>query len=385
MKKDISLYLHIPFCVKKCNYCDFLSFGGCSNQEMKAYVEGLCREIYAYKETGRNERVVSIFIGGGTPSLLELEDMEAIFHTLKSVWEIASFAEITIEANPGTVTSKKLIGYRQLGINRISFGLQSANKEELEILGRIHTYEQFVASYQRAREAGFDNINVDLMFGIPKQTLESFRHTLSKVLKLKPEHISAYSLIVEEGTPFYNNDEILDLVPDEEMEQKMYRHTKTMLRGYGYERYEISNYSLEGKECKHNIVYWQCEEYIGIGLGAASYYEGKRFHNVWDVSIYMEAVQCEPENMFNRLRQDIEVIDRNKSIEEFMFLGLRMIEGVSLKEFQMRFAVDMQAVYGGVIKGHMQDGMLELDGDRLRLSDKGIWLSNQVMADFLLS
>ncbi len=386
MKKDISLYLHIPFCVKKCNYCDFLSFGGCSHKDMKTYVEALCREIYAYKEVGSGQRVISIFIGGGTPSLLELEDMEAIFHALNSVWEIASFAETTIEANPGTVTLKNLIGYRQLGINRISFGLQSANRQELELLGRIHTYEKFVASFQWAREAGFQNINVDLMFGIPGQTLESFRHTLSKILKLKPEHISAYSLIVEEGTPFYENEAILSMVPDEDTEQKMYRHMKTMLRGYGYGQYEISNYSLKGYECEHNQVYWKCQEYLGFGLGAASYYEGYRFHNVVDYEMYLETLQSGKTAMdlIETLRQDIELIDQNKAMEEYMFLGLRMMQGVSIAEFQRRFGNTIQQIYEQAIATNVERGLLELEGDYLRLSEKGIWLSNQVMADFIL-
>lgn len=383
MKKDISLYLHIPFCVQKCNYCDFLSFGGSGIQTRRTYVAALCREILSYKTEASAYQVVSVFVGGGTPSILELEEMEAIFHTIYQVWEVASFAEITVEVNPGTVDKKKLIGYRQLGINRLSIGLQSANKEELITLGRIHNYDQFLAVFHTAREAGYENINVDLMSGLPGQTLESYRNSLNRVMALNPEHISAYSLIIEEGTPFYENAAIYEQLPDEETERQMYAFTKTVLEGYWYHRYEISNYAKEGYECRHNIAYWTDGAYLGLGLGAASYLGGYRFHNTRDMQSYL-LKYGDMENAVLSVREDIEQIDTKKHMEEFMFLGLRMMQGVSRERFMQTFGRDIYDIYGEILHKYETMGMLSVTNEFICLTEQGISFSNIVMADFLL-
>ena len=391
MKKEISLYLHIPFCAKKCNYCDFLSFDCCAYREQQAYVEALCQELLSYREQAVAYTVVSVFVGGGTPSVLELEQMEAIFRTLYQVWEVASFAEITIEVNPGTVDRKKLIGYRQLGVNRLSIGLQSVHAEELRILGRIHNYDQFLATFHSAREAGFDNINVDVMSGLPGQTLESYRMTLNRVMALHPEHISAYSLILEPGTPFYHNAEICQMLPDEETERQMYAFTRTILAGSWYQRYEISNYARTGYACRHNMAYWTDGHYLGLGLGAASYIPGYRFHNTRDLKRYLDCYlpasgQTEAYTQmpaFGHVHEEIEEIDTKKHMEEFMFLGLRMMQGISRKQFYDTFRRDVFAVYGPVIHRHESNGLLAVSEDAVCLTERGISLSNMVMADFL--
>ena len=285
MEQNLSLYLHIPFCVRKCLYCDFLS-GSQSADMQEQYVEALCREIQETSPEYREYQVVSVFIGGGTPSVLLPEQTIRIMETLKSCFILTNTCEISMEMNPGTVTPEKMNVYRACGINRISIGLQSANDGELKALGRIHTYADFLKAYEMAVEAGFTNINVDLMSAIPEQTLKSYQETLQKVLALQPQpvHISAYSLIVEEGTPFYEQE--LNL-PDEETERRMYEITDDILRKAGYHRYEISNYAKAGKECVHNKVYWQRGNYLGLGIGSASLIQNVRFHNVTDIWSYV--------------------------------------------------------------------------------------------------
>ena len=281
----MQIYMHIPFCVKKCLYCDFLS--GPQNQEtIELYVDSLCREIATYPVSHANrtkDKVSTIFVGGGTPSILSGEQIKRIFDALYAHFDMEEDAEVTIEVNPGTVTREKLEAYRACNINRISFGLQSANNEELKLLGRIHNFETFVENFRLARACGFENINVDLMSAIPNQTLQSFEETLCKVLALKPEHISAYSLIVEEGTPFaYLYGEGCPKeqeLPSEDVEREIYYKTEEILSQAGYHRYEISNYAKQGMECKHNVGYWDRKEYIGFGLGASGLVNETRLRN----------------------------------------------------------------------------------------------------------
>ncbi len=377
MKKRISLYIHIPFCVKKCDYCDFLSFGGCSEQEQKVYLTQLFREIAYYKEVAKEYKVESVFVGGGTPSMLQEGLMEQLFHQLYSVWELTEDAEITLECNPGTLTARKLAEYRTCGVNRLSIGLQSANNEELKLLGRIHNYDQFVANYKLAREAGFHNINVDIMAALPGQTQNSFGKTLAKVVDLQPEHISVYSLIIEEGTPFAENEELLAKLPSEVTERRMYKYTKTILNSMGYDRYEISNYAKLGFACRHNQVYWTGGEYLGFGLGAASYWNGMRFENTKDWEEYLSGSD-------ENLRKNVIKDTKNSRMEEFMFLGLRMMQGVSKAEFEMQFGIPMTEIYGTVIQGYVEQGFLCWDGECLKLTEAGIDVSNVIMADFLL-
>lgn len=380
--RPLELYVHIPFCIRKCQYCDFLS-GPSSKEERREYVTELCQKIRTYKKLAGSYHVVSIFIGGGTPSILEAEQITAIFEAIRDTFVVDEGAEITVEMNPGTVTEEKLTAYRQAGINRLSIGLQSAKDEELRILGRIHTYEEFLDTYRLAREKGFGNINVDLMSAIPGQTVEGWEDTLRKVVKLGPEHISAYSLIIEEGTPFYEiyvkgrageelsgkaakEREEADLcagrLPDEEEERQMYRQTKEILKEYGYHRYEISNYALPGYECRHNLGYWNRTEYLGIGTGAASLMENRR----WDYG------------------EEPVVLSMKEQMEEYMFLGLRKTQGVSKTKFADEFGRGMDTVYGEVLEKMYGMRLMEENDDFVRLTDRGIDVSNAVMCEFLL-
>lgn len=381
MRQPISLYLHIPFCVKKCHYCDFLSFPGCSLSRQAEYVDAMIQEIHAYREAAEDYEVKTIFLGGGTPSLLEEELVERLFHELYSVWRAAPETEITIEANPGTLSREKLIGYHTIGINRLSLGLQSTIAQELETIGRIHNYEQFLANYYLAREAGFDNINIDIMSALPGQTLISYGKTLERILKLQPEHISSYSLILEEGTDFWENAEIERALPSEQTERIMYHYTKKCLQNAGYERYEISNYAKPGYACIHNQVYWTGGEYLGLGLGAASYWKGARFSNTPDMEEYME--NCSRARITEN-RKEIVTATQKSRMEEYMFLGLRMIRGISIREFERRFGIPMDRIYGTVIRSYIEQGLLKIEQDRLMLTERGIDVSNSVMADFLL-
>ena len=370
----LELYVHIPFCVRKCQYCDFLS--GPSDEETKdRYIEALLKEIRAAEHTEDYE-IVSVFIGGGTPSALKAEAIASIMRTLQEQFFFCEDAEVTIEANPGTVDLEKLTIYRNVGINRLSLGLQSTDAEELKLLGRIHSYEEFLKSYEWAREAGFSNINIDLMFAIPGQTGEAWRQHLYQVAELNPEHISAYSLIIEEGTPFAEQN--LDL-PDEDTEYQMYEDTAEILERYGYRQYEISNYAKQGYMCRHNAGYWQRREYLGFGLDASSLYGGMRFSNTHQMQEYLK----ESRNP-DQIRQDVTVLSRNERIEEFMFLGLRMTEGISEKKFEENFDVRLMDVYGDILQKYEETGFMEHIETKWRLTRKGIHVSNHILADFLL-
>lgn len=370
----LELYVHIPFCVRKCQYCDFLS--GPSDEETKdRYIEALLKEIRAAEHTEDYE-IVSVFIGGGTPSALKAEAIASIMRTLQEQFFFCEDAEVTIEANPGTVDLEKLTIYRNVGINRLSLGLQSTDAEELKLLGRIHSYEEFLKSYEWAREAGFSNINIDLMFAIPGQTGEAWRQHLYQVAELNPEHISAYSLIIEEGTPFAEQN--LDL-PDEDTEYQMYEDTAEILERYGYRQYEISNYAKQGYMCRHNAGYWQRREYLGFGLGASSLYGGMRFSNTRRMQEYLK----ESRNP-DQIRKDVTVLSRNERIEEFMFLGLRMTEGISEKKFEENFDVRLMDVYGDILQKYEETGFMEHIETKWRLTRKGIHVSNHILADFLL-
>ena len=381
MRRELELYIHIPFCVKKCAYCDFLS-GPASNQQIEEYVQALIEEIRYYKEFAKNYEVSTVFWGGGTPSLLTGEQMKALMETLGQTFFIRQNAEITMEANPGTVTVEKLLACQKAGINRISFGLQSVNNEELKMLGRIHTYEEFLESYEAARKAGFQNINVDLISAIPKQTVSSWEQTLQTIISLQPEHISAYSLIVEEGTPFaklYGEGcELEHLLPTEEDERRMYERTEELLREAGYHRYEISNYAKEGYECQHNLGYWERKEYLGLGLGASSLIEETRFHNTDEMEEYLR----DASNPI-LLRRGQEKLDRQEQMEEFVFLGLRKIRGIQEEKFAEMFGEDIWDCYGKNLERVIKEGLLEREEGVLRLTRKGIDVSNYVFYEIL--
>ncbi len=376
----LGIYIHIPFCVKKCNYCDFLSFSA-SDEAREAYVQTLCGEIRLEAREYKSYQVQTVFFGGGTPSLLTVPQLTGILETLKENFHVAKTAEISMEINPGTVTAESLRGYRAAGINRLSIGLQSANDEEMKILGRIHTYDMFIQAYKEAVAAGFTNINVDVMSALPGQDRDSYKDTLKKILRLdpRPTHISAYSLIVGEGTLFYEWHEQGKLnLPKEEEEREMYELTGEMLEEAGYRRYEISNYALPGYECEHNKSYWVRKNYLGFGLGAASMVENKRFSNEGDMNQYMTRV-----NTGVSTEKNATLLTKEEQMEETMFLGLRLMDGVSKQRFLNSYGVSMESVYGDVIKKHVESGLL-MDGESVKLTKRGIDVSNVVMADFLL-
>lgn len=382
--KELELYLHIPFCVKKCNYCDFLS-APAEEETRAAYVDALLEEIRGFEDPEDYE-VVTVFFGGGTPSILPGQEIFRIMEALREKFSFCKGAEITLEANPGTVDKEKLVCYKKAGINRLSFGLQSADAEELKKLGRIHTWEKFLESFQLAREAGFSNINVDLMSALPGQTKESWEKTLRQVLALQPEHISAYSLIIEEGTPFYqlyekdverrDAGEEPELLPSEEEERAMYEATGRILKEQGYLHYEISNYAKPGRECRHNLGYWQRRDYLGFGLGASTLLNPVRYKNTEDLEAYLGG---------DFSKKEFFVLTKDNQIEETMFLGLRVLEGVSKEKFREQFSCELRVVYRKELEKLEQEGLLEEEGDFVRLTSRGIDLSNPVLAEFLLS
>ena len=370
----VEIYIHIPFCIRKCDYCDFLS-GPSGPKEQADYVQALLREIQAVEE-GEGRSVSSIFIGGGTPSVLDERLLGDILKEIRNRFKMEEDAEITIEVNPGTANIGKLQAYREMGINRLSIGLQSPQDRELKILGRIHNYGQFLEIYQEARTVGFDNINIDLMSAIPDQTYEGWVKNLRTAAELEPEHISAYSLIVEEGTPFAARK--LNL-PDEDTEYNMYEATAQILKEYGFEQYEISNYARKGRECRHNVGYWTRQDYLGFGLGASSLYGKERFANTTDMKKYLENSR-NPE----KIRETEPSLTREDEMAEFMFLGLRMTKGISKADFQKCFGCTIESVYGEVLEKYESMGLLLEQDGRIFLSRKGIHVSNSIMAEFLL-
>ena len=390
-KRKLELYLHIPFCIRKCSYCDFLSFA--ADEELKErYAGQLIEEIHAKSAAFADREISTLFIGGGTPSILKAESLAQIMAAVWADFALAADCEATIEANPGTLTADWLETCRAAGLNRLSLGLQSADDGELRTLGRIHTWEQFLASYGMVRRAGFENVNVDLMSALPGQSLASWERSLREVTALGPEHISAYSLIVEEGTPFCERyfGAGAKLLPDEDTERAMYRAAKEILGQAGFERYEISNYAKPGRACRHNIGYWTGEEYLGLGLGASSYVDGWRFSNTGDMERYLaagRAEMCGNRDGCGHKAAFYESVTRTTEqsrMEEFMFLGLRMVRGVPEDEFARRFGKAMDEVYGPVLRQMEELGLMEKDGAFWRLTERGIDVSNGVMAEFLL-
>lgn len=376
--RSMGVYIHIPFCIKKCVYCDFLS-APAIRQRQQEYVEALKRELEREAHKYNGYEASTVFFGGGTPSILEEADIGRILGCLNKHYKIDGQAEVTLEMNPKTTDRNKLLQLKSYGINRLSIGLQSADNAELKLLGRVHTYEDFLKAYHQAREAGFGNINIDVMSALPGQGINSWRRTLEKVTALEPEHISAYSLIIEEGTALYDSLEEYPPVPGEDEDREMYCLTKRFLAEKGYGRYEISNYAKAGYECRHNLAYWQrgkwhAANYVGFGLGASSLFENVRWKNTADMERYIGG----------GAREGIQKLTRNDCMEEFMFLGLRVTGGVSKAEFAESFGVGIEAVYGDIIRKWIKQGMLAQDGDFVRLTDAGIDVSNAILSGFLL-
>lgn len=379
--RELGIYIHIPFCVKKCAYCDFLSFQSDSMMR-KEYLKALKREIKSCKELEEDYKVRTIFFGGGTPSILSGDEIASILDELGEIFDWNRYdksVETTMECNPGTLTEENLTGYKKAGINRLSIGLQSVSEDELKVLGRIHTYEEFLANYKMAREVGFTNINIDVMSALPGQDETSWRDTLTKVLALRPEHISAYSLIIEEGTKFYEWYQNGEDLPGEEVDRVIYHLTKEILESCGYHRYEVSNYCLPGYECLHNSSYWQGIEYLGLGLGSASLMNHTRYHNVEDLTEYLSWSHDR-----SKLRRDEILLTKENEMEEFMFLGLRMDHGVSRTKFHKQFGVEMDQIYKEVLDSLYKKKLIDWDEDRVWLLEQGVDVSNYVLARFLL-
>lgn len=397
----VSLYLHFPFCVRKCRYCDFLS-GPASDQEREEYIQMLCREV-ELRAAEVPAAVDTIFIGGGTPSLMTPDQAKRVMTAVSRSYEVMDGAEISMEVNPGTADIDKLCAFREAGINRLSIGVQSYDDNELKLLGRIHTADQAREIFEAARRAGFQNINLDLMSALPGQSVQSWEKTLREAVRQGPEHISAYSLIIEDGTPFAAM--TLPALPTEEEDREMYHFTKKFLALNGYRRYEISNYAREGFECRHNCGYWTGHDYLGLGLGASSFLSGERFRNPDLMEDYRKNVKDMSEDLsvskaFPAMRRERETLTQKDRMEEFMFLGLRMADGVSEKEFERRFGIRLQDVFSDVLRRHLDQKVIcripvrrwkgdeagsgEASDFRIALTEYGMDVANFVMADYLL-
>ncbi len=390
--RPLGLYLHIPFCVRKCLYCDFLS-GPAPQPLIDRYVRALEKQLEAEAAHYRAYEVRTVFFGGGTPSLLSAGQIGGLMEQIRRHYRLCAGAEITLESNPGTLDDGRLSGYLRAGINRLSMGLQSADDGELRLLGRIHTHADFLDNFAAAREAGFSNINVDLMSALPGQTVEGWLETLEQTARLGPEHISAYSLIVEEGTPFWTAYGGKETVSEEE-ERRMYEQTGILLGQYGYRRYEISNYAKPGYACRHNIGYWRRTEYVGFGLGSASLADNVRWKVTEDMDRYLACMEAQNGEAYAAAgaagafgwKEDVHRLSEAERMEEFLFLGLRMTEGVALSEFRRQFGTGLREVYGPVLERLEEQGLLVFyaDGKKMKLTARGTDISNYVLAQFLL-
>ena len=381
-KNEIGIYIHIPFCMKKCFYCDFVSY---ANKEdmIEKYIKALEKEIKIKAEENKLLKINTIYIGGGTPSFIDSKHIVYIINAIKESFNVKENAEITIEVNPGTVTKNKLEDYIKCGINRISIGLQTTNNELLKQIGRIHTYEQFLETYNLIRMVGFNNINVDLMLALPNQTIKDLEDSLNKVIMLKPEHISVYSLILEEKTKLYDLVESgkLELL-DESIERNMYWKVKNILEQNGYKHYEISNFAKQGYESKHNLNCWNQEEYLGMGVAAHSYLNSKRYSNTENLEQYINKL-LEKEGTKN----DIVTIHEEQTLEdkqkEYMLLGLRKIEGIKISDFKNKFVQNPIYIFRKELDKLVKEDLIQVEDNNIKLTKKGLDLANLVFEEFV--
>lgn len=388
-EKEIGLYIHIPFCKQKCYYCDFISFQNKEN-EIEEYINALKKEITKYAlenkimaehKLERKYLLKTIYIGGGTPSYIDEKYIIDIMNIIKENFDIKEDAEITIEANPGTVTIDKMNAYKEIGINRLSIGLQATQDEILKEIGRIHTYSDFKNIFEIARNAGFQNINVDLMIGLPNQKIDNIKDSIKKLIKLNPEHISVYSLILEENTKLEELIKNKNLkLPDDDIERSMYWYIKLFLEKQGYKHYEISNYAKEGFESQHNLDCWNHKEYIGVGIAASSFIENIRYSNIKNIEEYIKNIN---NNDYNKNLVLEEKLSKESSMNEFMMLGLRKIQGVNISEFEQNFNVNPILKYSKQLKKLIDEKLIIIDNDRIYLSDRGIDLANIVWEEFV--
>lgn len=376
--KELGIYVHIPFCKQKCYYCDFISY---VNQETKIerYIEALKKEIEE-RAKEEKEEVSTIYIGGGTPSFLPENKIEEIVNTIKKNYKVREEAEITIEVNPGTVDEAKLEVYQKVGINRLSIGLQSTKNHLLKEIGRIHTYEEFLTCYQLARRVGFQNINVDLMLGLPNQTLQEVEESLREAILLSPEHISFYSLIVEENTPIEKMiEEKVVKLPTEEVERDMYWQVKKILERSGYIHYEISNFAKQGYESKHNTNCWKQQEYLGFGVAAHSYQNNKRYCNMNSIEEYCKNIE---ERNFKQNQTICEIQTKEEKRKEYMLLGLRMLEGINIQEFKNKFIENPLYLFHQELEKLAKEDLIEIDLNQIKLTNKGLDFANMVWEEF---
>ena len=376
---ELGIYIHMPFCKRKCYYCDFISFENKQN-EIGQYCKALIKEIQ-HESKNIKESVSTIYVGGGTPSFVDANYVKQIIEVLKSNYYIQKNAEITVEINPGTVNEEKLKKYKEAGVNRLSIGLQSTKNQLLKQIGRIHTFEEFLFSYNLARKIGFQNINVDLMLGLPNQTLEDLEDSLKQIIKIAPEHISLYSLIVEKNTQIekmINNGEII--LPEEELERNMYWKTKEILEKNNYKHYEISNYAKEGYESKHNSNCWKQKEYLGFGVAAHSYYQNKRYCNINSIEEYCKNIE---DNNIRNNRITCEIQTNEEKRKEYMLLGLRMIDGINIQEFKNKFIDNPIYVFHKELEKLVKENLIEIDLNQIKLTNKGLDLANLVWEEFV--
>lgn len=374
----LGLYIHIPFCVKKCKYCDFNSFK-LNVDEKRGYLNSLKREMELYKENLEDKSIDSVFVGGGTPSILNEEEIKILFQNIKNNFQIKDSAEITMECNPGTLTLNKLKTMKECGVNRLSIGLQAVQNNHLEYIGRVHTYEEFEKNYYQAKEVGFENINIDLMYALPNQSKEDWMESLEKVVNLNPTHISAYSLILEENTELFNMYEKHEFkLLDEDTDIEMYEYTINYLKSNGYNQYEISNYAKKGFECKHNILYWKCENYVGLGVSASGFLNETRYNNLCELDKY--------ENIIRSGKKPIEWEEKlsiKDEIEESIFLGLRMNEGIKFKDFYEKYNLNFEEEYKNEIDKLKKMELIETKDEGMKLTQKGREISNSVFVEFM--
>lgn len=378
--KNLGIYVHIPFCKKKCEYCDFISYSGIE-EKADSYIRSLIQDIINSSNKVKDYEVDTIYFGGGTPSYIDSSLIVEVLNSIRENYNVLEDVEITLEVNPGTVNEEKLLSYKQAGINRLSIGLQSTNNRLLELIGRIHNYNEFLETYKLARNVGFNNINVDLMLALPTQTLDEIIGSVREVISLKPEHISLYSLILEEGTPLYTrvNSGELELT-DEKLERHMYWRTKQLLEQAGYKHYEISNFAKKGFESKHNLNCWNQNEYLGFGIASHSYLENKRFSRITNIDEYIKNIN---ENNFDKNIIIEETQDRETKAKEYMMLGFRKLDGISISEFERKFEINPLFYFRFEISKLEEEDLIEVDLDDIKLTQKGLDLANIVFEEFV--
>ncbi len=397
-KKPLGLYLHIPFCQSKCAYCDFYSQPGASEEQMQRYADALLLQMQDYSKAAKSYTVDSVFIGGGTPTVLPIKSLCELIDGVYRWFGVAKNVEFTLEANPATVSVASLTKYRKAGVNRLSLGLQSASNEELSALSRIHTRSDFDASYAAARKAKFENINIDVMYAIPMQTPDSWTNTLNYVTSLEPEHISMYGLKIEDGTPFGERRDSL-ILPDEDTEADMYFDALYHLEAKGYRHYEISNLAKPGFECRHNLKYWNCEEYLGLGPAAHSYFDRLRFSFKRNAQLFIDAMEADitggemltgdGSGLSHDQLRAAELVDEmyqispDERIGEYIMLRLRLADGISSSEFSAKFGINFDALYGRRLKIYIDNDFMTYDGDRYALTKKGMFVSNAILSNLL--